>query len=111
MSDPTSDPSNRDGRFAGHICAKEQRKLRAQQRGAQGVWFGFGMMGLVGWSIVVPTLAGAALGAWLDTRFPSVHSWTLTLLIIGLIAGCANAWRWIAKEDRAIRDEQAHDDD
>ena len=28
------------------------------------------MMGLVGWSVVVPTLLGAALGIWLDHRHP-----------------------------------------
>jgi ATP synthase protein I len=110
MTDPRADESKSESEFAGRIGATAQRKLKAQQRRAHGVWFGFGMMGLVGWSVVVPTLAGAALGAWLDRRFPGVHSWTLTLLIIGLFAGCANAWHWIAKEDRAIRDEQADDD-
>ncbi len=109
--EPTGKPSQNEPNFAGQVGAKAARKLKARRHAAQGVWFGLGMMGLVGWSVVVPTLLGAALGAWLDTRYPGVHSWTLTLLIIGLIVGCANAWHWVAKEDKAIRDEQADDDE
>ena len=85
---------------------KETRKLKAQQKVTQTVWSGLGMMGLVGWSVAVPTLLGAVLGIWLDKRYPGIHSWTLTLLIIGLVVGCLNAWYWVAKEDKAIRKEQ-----
>ncbi len=81
------------------------RKLKAQRRVTQTVWSGLGMMGLVGWSVAVPTLLGAALGIWLDKSYPGVHSWTLTLLIIGLAMGCLNAWHWVAKEDREIHSE------
>ena len=58
------------------------------------------MMGLIGWSVVVPTLLGAALGLWLDMRYPGTHSWTLALLVAGLVIGCLNAWHWVAKETR-----------
>lgn len=69
------------------------------------------MMGLIGWSVAIPTLLGAALGLWLDKRYPSARSWTLMLLVIGLIIGCLNAWHWVAQEDKAIRDEQEDDDE
>ena len=91
--------------FIREVGAKEARKLQAQRRVTRTVWFGLGMMGLVGWSVAVPTLLGAALGIWLDKRYPGVHSWTLTLLIIGLVIGCLNAWHWVAREDREIRRE------
>jgi len=32
------------------------------------------MMGLIGWSVVVPTLLGAAFGIWLDNRHPGDYS-------------------------------------
>jgi ATP synthase protein I len=92
--------------LAGQVGAKAARKLHAQRNPAPGVWFGLGMMGLVGWSVVVPTLLGAALGMWLDKHHAGAHSWTLALLVAGLAIGCFNAWRWIAREDRAMRDEQ-----
>ena len=92
--------------FAGQVGAKAARKLKAQRNVTPGVWFGLGMMGLIGWSVVVPTLLGAALGLWLDKHYPGGHSWTLALLVAGLAIGCFNAWHWVAKEDQAMRDEQ-----
>jgi ATP synthase protein I len=69
------------------------------------------MMGLIGWSVVVPTLLGAALGLWLDERIRAAHSWTLALLVAGLAIGCLNAWHWVAKEDKAMREEQEDGDE
>ena len=71
--------------FSREVAAKAARKLKAQRNSTQGVWLGLGMMGLIGWSVVVPTLLGAALGIWLDNRHPGNHSWTLALLVAGLV--------------------------
>jgi ATP synthase protein I len=91
--------------FVREVGAKAARKARAQSDPSPGVWFGLGMVGLIGWSVAVPTLLGAALGIWIDNRHPGSHSWTLTLLIVGLALGCLNAWRWIANEDREMRED------
>ena len=93
------------------VGAKAARKLKARRNGTPGVWFGLGMMGLIGWSVVVPTLLGAALGIWLDNRHPGSHSWTLMLLVIGLVVGCVNAWHWVSKEDKEMREEQEDNDE
>ena len=92
--------------FSREVGAKAARKLKARRNPTPGVWFGLGMMGLIGWSVVVPTLLGAALGIWLDRRHPGSHSWTLALLVAGLAIGCFNAWHWVAREDREMRKEQ-----
>ncbi|MEO8546686.1 MAG: AtpZ/AtpI family protein [Burkholderiaceae bacterium] len=97
--------------LADQVGAKADRKQRARQAGTQGVWFGLGMMGLIGWSVVVPTLLGAALGMWLDTHYPAARSWTLALLMAGLVLGCVNAWHWVAKEDRAMHNPERKADD
>jgi len=102
----TNEPPPSKSTFAGQVGAKAARKLKARRGDAQDVWFGLGMMGLVGWSVVVPTLLGAALGLWLDKHYPGSHPWTLALLVAGLALGCLNAWHWIAKEEKAMRDEQ-----
>jgi ATP synthase protein I len=104
-----ADKPERDNAFARQVGAKETRKLRAQRKVTRTVWSGLGMMGLVGWSVSVPTLLGAALGVWLDNRYPATQSWMLTLLLTGLAIGCLNAWHWIAKENNEIRRE--HEDD
>ena len=91
-----------DSEFSREVAAKVARKLRAQRNSTQGVWFGLGMMGLVGWSVAIPALAGTALGIWLDSHHPGNHSWTLTLLIVGLAIGCFNAWHWVDKENKEM---------
>lgn len=88
------------------VGSQAARKLKARRNPSPGVWFGLGMMGLIGWSVVVPTLLGAALGLWLDTHHPGKHGWTLALLVAGLVVGCVNAWNWVAKEEKAMRDEE-----
>src|SRR5210317_762754 len=88
--------------FSREIGSKAARKLRARRHVTRTVWFGLGMMGLIGWSVAIPTVLCAALGLWLDNRHPGSHSWTLMLLVIGLIIGCLNAWHWVAKEDKAM---------
>jgi ATP synthase protein I len=84
------------------VSASAARKLRARRDAGRGVWSGLGMMGLVGWSVSIPTLLGAALGLWLDRHYPGRHPWTLALLVAGLAIGCLNAWRWVAQEQKAI---------
>jgi ATP synthase protein I len=104
MTDTPEVKSGRDPTsFSRVVGAKAARKLKARRNSTKGVWFGLGMMGLIGWSVVAPTLLGAALGIWLDNRDPGTHSWTLTLMIIGLAIGCLNAWHWVAKEDKEMR--------
>ena len=93
------------------VGAKAERKLRAQRHVTRTVWFGLGMMGLVGWSVAIPTLLGAALGRWLDRRYPDSRSWTLALLVAGLAIGCLNAWYWMSTEHKAIREEEEENDD
>ncbi len=99
-------PGSTPPTLADQVGTKASRKLKARRSGTPGVWFGLGMMGLIGWSVAVPTLLGAALGLWLDGRYPGGRSWTLALLVAGLAIGCLNAWHWVSREDQAMHDEQ-----
>ena len=110
MNEPERKPATGHSDFSQQVGAKTARKLKAQRHVTQTVWSGLGMMGLVGWSVAMPTLIGAALGLWLDARYPGGRSWTLALLAAGLVLGCFNAWHWVAKEGREI-DQQEVDDD
>nr|WP_320014240.1 AtpZ/AtpI family protein [uncultured Desulfobacter sp.] len=112
MSEKSKNTNQKDRILLGQeIGVKAARKLRAQRHVTRTVWFGLGMMGLIGWSVVVPTLLGAALGIWLDEHYPGGHAWTLALLVVGLAIGCLNAWHWVDKEDKAIREEQEDNDE
>jgi ATP synthase protein I len=95
--------------FSRQIETKAARKLRTQRAGTQRPWFGLGMFGVIGWSVTVPTLLGAMLGHWLDRHHPGAHSWTLALLVAGLLLGCANAWHWVSDQNAAIHQEPTDD--
>lgn len=106
---PTPPAKDASQDFATRIGSKAARKLKAKRNASASVWFGLGMMGLIGWAVVVPTLLGAGLGMWLDKHYPGGHSWTLALLMSGLTLGCFNAWHWLDKETKTLRDEQNTD--
>lgn len=86
-------------RFPETIGAKEQRKLRAEREGRRSILFGLGMFGVVGWAVALPTVAGIAVGIWLDSRFETRFSLTLIMLGAGVLLGCINAWYWVKHQD------------
>jgi ATP synthase protein I len=104
MSDERGFPQSQDAEaeFLRRVESKASRKLRMQGNTTQGVWFGLGMSGLIGWSVAVPTLLGTMAGVWWDRRHPGPHSWTLMLMVIGLVLGCINAWHWLSQQRSAM---------
>ncbi len=86
--------------FADEVGRKEVRRMKARQERDRGIWFGLGMFGLVGWSIAIPTIIGVILGIWIDKTWPSRYSWTLMLLVTGVVVGCLNAWHWVKREGK-----------
>ena len=79
------------------VGKKARRRLAARAEGDRS-WFWLGMLGLIGWSVAIPTVAGVALGLWLDRVAPAPFSWVLTMLVVGLALGLLNAWLWVRKE-------------
>lgn len=92
--------SDRGRELVETIRKREQRRLNAQRERHRSVWFGFGMFGMVGWSVMIPTVAGVALGCWLDRHYPARWSWCLMLLGAGICLGCALAMHWVRREGR-----------
>ena len=83
-------------KFVAEVGKKESRKIKGRKEAKlKTLWFGMGMSGIIGWAITIPTLLGIALGIWIDKKWPSPISWTLTLLSVGIAIGCLNAWRWM----------------
>jgi ATP synthase protein I len=65
--EPPNKPLKPKPPLSQEVGAKAARKLKARRNPHARVWFGLGMMGLIGWSVAIPTLLGAALGLWLDS--------------------------------------------
>ena len=97
--------ANEETAFSRQVGAQAARRLKAQRGAKKGVWFGLGMSGLIGWSVTIPTLIGAAFGIWVDKHYPSKLSWTLMLLLIGLVIGCFNAWHWVESQYREMQED------
>ncbi len=103
--DSKANVANQETIFSRQVGAQAARKLKAQREGTKSVWLGLAMSGLIGWTVAIPTLIGAALGIWVDRHYPSTYSWTLMLLLIGLIIGCLNAWRWVDSEYKEMQED------
>jgi ATP synthase protein I len=54
-----------------------------------------GQIGILGWTIVAPTLVGLFVGRWLDRLFASGVFWSAALLVAGVAIGFWSAWRWM----------------
>ncbi len=83
--------------FGDTVGRKAIRRLRARHRRDSG-WYWLGMLGVIGWSVAVPTVIGVLLGLWLDREAPTGFSWVLSLLVVGLALGIFNAWYWVRQE-------------
>ncbi|HTX73079.1 MAG TPA: AtpZ/AtpI family protein [Rectinemataceae bacterium] len=73
----------------------EARRKEREDRKAALAWAG--TLGVLGWMLAVPMLAGAALGHWIDGKLHSAPAATLGLLLAGLVVGGGSAWRWIKR--------------
>ncbi|WP_436644284.1 AtpZ/AtpI family protein [Microbaculum sp. FT89] len=58
----------------------------------------FGQIGILGWTIVVPTLVGLFAGRWLDRVFETGVFFSAPLLMLGAAFGFWSAWRWMHRQ-------------
>ena len=100
--EPRLPPGPAERTFAERIDRTVARTLRGQAQARNPLWSGLGMAGLVGWSVTVPTVLGTMLCVWIDHHHPGRHSWTITLLVVGVALGCVSAGHWLSQQSRAI---------
>ena len=97
--------------LADQVGRKERRKLKAKETKSSSIWSSLCTFGIIGWTVAVPLIIGILIGIWMDGAYPQGFSWTLTFLFVGGALGCFNAWHWISKESKKIKnDEEAHDE-
>ena len=64
-----------------------ERQRRARESGEDSAARRLAQIGILGWMIVTPMLAGIFAGRWLDGRFGSGLTWTGALLITVTVLG------------------------
>ncbi|NNJ77120.1 MAG: ATPase F0F1, partial [Anderseniella sp.] len=80
------------------ISDRARRIKAARDNPAPSPLRGVGTFGMIGWSIAVPTVGGAFLGLWLDRVAAQDFSWTIALILAGVVLGTLIAGAWVGKE-------------
>jgi ATP synthase protein I len=88
-----TDERESERRLQAAVRMRRARRARWQREGERSVAQNLAMIGALGWTIVLPTLAGIFAGRWLDRYFKMGIFWTLGLLVAGLALGCTLAWK------------------
>lgn len=88
-----SAPSEND--FVATIRRAVARFRRGRAEGEPSASWQLGQIGVLGWIVVTPLLAGLFLGRWLDHRFVTGVFWTAALIFAGGALGFWSAWRWM----------------
>jgi ATP synthase protein I len=69
------------------------QKAKREQRTLLAHTIYLGTLGLI---FVLPVIAGAYLGRWLDERLPGYSfSWTVTLIVLGVFVGAMNVYFFV----------------
>lgn len=58
----------------------------------------FGQIGILGWMIVIPVLAGIAAGSWLDRLLGTGIALSAALTMAGAVLGLWLAFRWMHEQ-------------
>jgi ATP synthase protein I len=75
------------------VRERRERRERGHRGGERSLAKSLAIAGALGWTIVLPALAGVAAGRWLDRELQSGIVFTAALLFAGIAIGCTLAWR------------------
>jgi ATP synthase protein I len=81
--------------FISTIRRAVARLRQGRAEGEPSVSWQLAQIGVLGWIIVTPLLAGLFLGRWLDHHFTTGVFWTSALIFAGSAFGFWSAWRWM----------------
>jgi ATP synthase protein I len=91
----TSDPDGLPDGLIDSVRRRRQRYRTWMRQGEPTLGRYLAQVGVLGWMIVVPALLGVFLGRWIDRTLGTGIFWTGPLMLLGLVAGCWTAWRWM----------------
>ncbi|HVJ41034.1 MAG TPA: AtpZ/AtpI family protein [Dongiaceae bacterium] len=95
----TTNPADEHNDGIGKAAARAaERAKRAREEPEPSLGVRLGQIGILGWTIVVPTLIGIFLGRWLDRQFATGIFFSAPLLMIGAAIGFWSAWKWMHRQ-------------
>jgi ATP synthase protein I len=79
---------------------RQVRRMRKAERERPTLFAQTTYIGTLGLVFVLPVIAGAYLGHWLDSRAAGYSVfWTLSLLVVGLVVGAMNVYLMIRSNE------------
>lgn len=91
----TAPPPDGGNQLLRSVRLRSARHRQWREQGEQSFARYLAQVGVLGWTIVTPTLIGLFLGRWLDHRFGTGIFWSAPLMLLGVALGCWSAWRWM----------------
>lgn len=85
---------NRDRDFQERI-ERSIKSYKESKTKKKGTWTYIYRVTVIGWLFVLPVIAGAYFGRYLDRKSVSDVSWTITFIIIGIAVGIYNVWHFM----------------
>jgi ATP synthase protein I len=85
--------SNDRNSLAEPVRRERARRELWARHGERSLGQNLAWIGVLGWLVVVPMLIGIFVGRWLDKIWGMGIFWTVSLLFLGVVAGCALAWQ------------------
>lgn len=88
-------PSGSKDRLVDVARQAAERAKEGEQNPEPSLGARFGQIGILGWTIVVPTLIAVVVGRWLDRTFDTGIFFSAPLIMIGAVVGFWSAWKWM----------------
>jgi ATP synthase protein I len=95
-TEPDNDIGKREQQVLEERLEQQSRRIRKAAEDRHRLIGETVFLGTIGVLFILPVIAGAYLGRWLDERLHgySVH-WTLSLIVIGVMVGAVNVYLFI----------------
>ncbi len=87
------DDPDTDDRMAEAARRAASRSREAEANPEPSLGARLGQIGILGWTIIVPTLLGVVIGRWLDRIFDTGIFFSAPLIMIGAAIGFWSAWK------------------
>jgi len=93
-----SDSEVRARALAQSVERHRQKRERWDRDGRHSLAQNLALVGSLGWSLVVPMLAGAFLGHFIDHRYQTGVFWSATSIFLGTAAGAYFVWERLRRQ-------------
>ena len=93
-----SGPNSPHDDFTDGVRRRYARMKRAREEGEPSMGGQLAQIGVLGWIIVTPALAGLFAGRWIDRHSGFTLLWSATLMGLGIALGFWTAWKWMQRQ-------------